>query len=189
MVVDDGSTDRTSEVAKSAGIQVLRHASNLGKGAALNTGFDYATKKGLEAVITLDADNQHRPEEIINFIEYYSIHEPHLIVGHRRIIKNMPFHRLATNRITSLVVSLLGHVRVPDSQCGFRLIRTDLLRKIRLRTSRFEMESELIVEAARNGFQVSSVLIETIYTGGGSHVHPIIDTLRFIRLAIRLLWR
>ncbi|MEO0226271.1 MAG: glycosyltransferase family 2 protein [candidate division WOR-3 bacterium] len=190
IVVDDGSTDRTYDVAKGLGATVLQHKRNLGKGAALNTGFEYAITVGFDGVITIDADKQHLSYEIYNFLKSFKTDGPDLLLGNRLVnTRGMPFIRLITNRITSLVVSLLIGQQIPDSQCGFRLLRTSMLKKVKPKTTHYEAESELIICAGRLGFSIESVPITTIYTGGKSYINPIIDTIRFTIMAIKQLWR
>ncbi len=190
IVVDDGSTDRTFDIAENHGVVVLQHKGNYGKGAALKTGFKSSLAAGLEAVITLDADNQHLPHEIYNFINGYLKGKSDLLLGFRKITTTvMPLIRVLVNRTTSLVVSLLIKKKIPDSQCGFRLITTDLLKKIKLKTSHFETESELIIQSSLRKFTIGSIPVTTVYANGQSHIHPLIDTLRFIAMAVKCLWR
>ncbi len=190
IVVDDGSSDETYAVAKGFGVTVLQHEENLGKGAALETGYRQAIRDQLEAVVTLDADNQHLGREIFNFLCCYAQHHPDLLLGNRmNETKGMPFIRWLTNEITSLVVSLQINRRVPDSQCGFRLLATRMLAKVRTRTVRYEAESELIIQAGWLGFVIDSIPITTVYTGGKSYIHPLVDTLRFTLMALKHLWR
>jgi hypothetical protein len=103
--------------------------------------------------------------------------------------RGMPFIRWLTNEITSLVVSVQISRRVPDSQCGFRLLATAMLERVHTKTVRYEAESELIIRAGWLGFKIDSIPITTVYTGGKSYINPLIDTLRFTRMAIQHLWR
>jgi len=194
LVIDDGSTDDTSRVAREAGAEVIEHPENLGKGAALKTGFEYALERGYEAVVTLDGDGQHDPAAIPQFLEALEKTGADIVIGTRmHAVGEMPKLRIWTNRTTSRVVSLLSRQTVPDSQSGYRIIRVSALADLTgsLVTTRYDTESELLIRAGRRGYKIASTDIESIYTTGAvSHIHPIADTLRFLRLVGRsLFWR
>jgi glycosyltransferase involved in cell wall biosynthesis len=191
LVVDDGSQDKTATIAKRAGSRVLSQKTNQGKGLALRAGFDFALKSGYDAVITMDADGQHDPLEIPTFLAYYEKYKTDLIIGTRKHdLSEMPFPRFMANTSSSLVASILAGMRINDSQSGYRFIKKNLIEKINLKDGRFQMETEIIVKAARAGFSVGEVPIRTIYfEGTKSYVNPFFDTVRFIRLILRMLWR
>lgn len=193
LVVNDGSTDATSSVAREAGATVIDHSENLGKGAALKTGFEYAVDQDYDAVITMDGDSQHDPSAIPAFIEALGKTGADIVVGTRmHSVGDMPRIRIWTNRTTSRVVSRLAGQTIPDSQSGFRILRVRVLRDIvrSLVTSRYDTESEVLIRAARRGYRVAATAIESIYTGTVSHINPVADTLRFLRLVGRsLFWR
>lgn len=190
LVVDDGSTDDTPSIAKNARVNLISHHTNMGKGMALKTGFEFAIKNGYHAVITMDSDLQHDPSEIPKFLKTYK-ESGDLIIGTRHpSIKEMPFIRFMVNHTTSLVASLLSGTRVRDSQSGYRLLKTDLLRNIDIETYRFQTETEIIVKAARLGYEVKEIPVQTLYLNETkSHINPVIDTIRFIILSIKLLWQ
>ncbi len=182
-VVDDGSTDRTSKVASQAGALILRHERNLGKGASLRTGFDRVLKEGYDAVITMDGDGQHDPRDIPRFIEKAEGSSAGIILGDRMGDKeNMPLIRQLTNKVMSSIISRICGQRIADSQCGYRLIKNELLKKLNLFTSRFEIESEVLIKASRLNFKVESIPITTIYLNQKSRIKPISDTIRFFKL-------
>ncbi len=188
LVVDDGSADATSEVALEAGATVIRLTPNQGKGVALKTAFQWAIDQGLDAVVTLDADGQHDPAEIPSFLEAARRKSADIVLGSRMgDIRTMPPVRAATNFLMSALLSHIAGVRIADSQSGYRLVRTRVLRAIRLVSDRYDMESEMLVRAARRRFRITHVPIRTIYTGGPSSIRPGVDTLRFLRLLYRLL--
>ena len=165
LVVDDGSTDDTSTMAREAGAQVVRHEENLGKGAALRTGFEYALGEGYEAVITMDGDGQHDPGAIPEFLEALEKCDADIIVGTRmQAVGEMPGIRVWTNRTTSRIVSFLAGQIIPDSQSGFRIIRSRLLRAVSrsLVTTRYDTESELLIRAGRRGFRIAAMAIRSI---------------------------
>jgi len=141
VVVDDGSKDDTAQLAKDAGAIVLKHEINRGKGAALKTGFNYAVENGYDAVVTMDSDGQHDPEDIPRFLNALNSFKSGIIIGSRmNDITTMPAIRKCTNKLTSYVNSTFAHQRIDDSQSGFRLITTDVFRTIKLETDRFETE-------------------------------------------------
>jgi glycosyltransferase involved in cell wall biosynthesis len=186
IVVDDGSTDGTREVALRSGVAVLQHAENRGKGVALNTGMLGAAGMGMEYVITMDADGQHKPEEIPRFLEKELETGADIIVGNRMADRrNMPGDRVFANRATSWFVSARTGVHIPDSQNGYRLIRTSLYTSLKIKSQRYAAESEILIRAARSGAKVDWVPVETIYGTEESSVHPVVDTLRFLRMAIK----
>lgn len=188
VVVDDGSTDNTAEEAKARGARALRHPRRMGKGAALRTGFQYAIREDFHAVITMDADGQHDWREIPEFIEADRNGEAGIIIGNRMgDVHSMPLIRLWTNRVTSWIISCLSHQRIEDSQSGYRLIRTDVLRDVKLVTSNFDTESEILVKASRQGYRIESIPIKTIYMNESSKIKPLLDTLRFTKLVLRSL--
>jgi glycosyltransferase involved in cell wall biosynthesis len=188
LIVDDGSADESGKIAGNAGSIVLSHDRNRGKGEALKTGFAYAVKHEYDAVITLDADLQHDPAEIQRFINAES-DDRTILVGIRRRDKTMPFARKVSNSLTSFVSSVFCGARILDSQSGYRLIPTAILKTVSLSSSRFDLEPELLIKAARAGYDVKSVEISTIYNAGRSWINPPIDTIRFlIMLAKSLFW-
>jgi glycosyltransferase involved in cell wall biosynthesis len=187
LVVDDGSTDDSGRVALSAGAAVLTQSENLGKGEALKRGFVYAVERNYDAIITLDADLQHDPAEIQCFLNAYS-DDRTILVGIRRRDKSMPFARKVSNSLTSFVSSVFCGVRLLDSQSGYRLIPTAILRNITLSSSRFDLEPELLIKAARAGYDVRSVEISTIYHAGRSWINPPIDTIRFLIMLMKSLF-
>lgn len=191
LVVDDGSVDKTLSVAKESGVRVLSFEINKGKGAALRAGFNFSLKNGYDAVITIDADGQHDPEEIPKFLSKYKETGAHLIIGTREHnLSEMPYLRFIVNKTTSFVTSILSGIRIRDSQSGFRLIKSEVLEKIALAAEHFQMETEIIVKAARLGFSIEEIPIRTIYFQKfKSHINPMIDTGRFIKLALKMLWR
>ena len=186
LVVDDGSTDSTSEAAAKSGAIVLKNQVNRGKGAALRRGLQYAVDNGHHTLITMDGDGQHSPEDIINFLKAQAMHpEAEMIIGNRmQCPGGMPFLRLLTNRLMSTFISWLCRQRIPDSQNGFRLIKRRSLQAMKLKSSRFEIESEIILEAARIGAKIISIPVCPIYKGHPSSISPLLDTLRFIRFSL-----
>jgi glycosyltransferase involved in cell wall biosynthesis len=186
-VVDDGSADESGDIARSAGAIVLTLDHNRGKGEALKTGFAYAIAHNYDVVFTLDADLQHDPAEIQRFLDAYS-DDRTILVGVRKHDQTMPFARKLSNSLTSFVSSVFCGARILDSQSGYRLIPTAILKDITLSSSRFDLEPELLIKAARAGYDVNSVEISTIYQAGRSWINPPIDTIRFLIMLVKSLF-
>lgn len=186
LVIDDGSIDDTFNVAKQYGVMVLKNDKNQGKGASLIKGFSYALANNFSSVIIIDGDGQHDPQEIDKFIEKAQSSSSQFFIGNRMLdLKTMPALRLATNRFMSWLISVIIKQNIPDTQCGFKLIQREVLEKIRLKSSKYEIESELLIKASRAGFKIESIPIKTIYQGEKSKIKPFVDTLRFIKFIIK----
>jgi len=189
VVVDDGSSDGTGAVALKAGAKVLRHEQNRGKGAAIETALEYFAGTDMPMAIFLDADGQHAPEEIPKFVAKARETGAGIVVGNRMgHTAEMPPLRRAANRITSWLTGKLAHQPVPDSQCGFRLLRREVLPFLSLKSSHFETETEMLIQAGRAGCKIANVDIRTIYEPGrASRIRPWRDTVRFFRLVLKYL--
>lgn len=182
LVIDDGSIDKTAEIAEKLGAVVLRNTTNLGKGRSLSKGFDYALQNDFQAVITMDADGQHSPEEIPSFLKSADDTSSQIVVGNRmQERRNMPFIRVLTNKFMSWLISNIAKQRIPDTQCGFRLIKQEVLKNLCLKTCKFEIETEILLDAAQKGYRITSTPIKSIYSQEHSHINPFVDTIRFFR--------
>ncbi|NIP42054.1 MAG: glycosyltransferase family 2 protein [candidate division Zixibacteria bacterium] len=190
LIVEDGSPDNTYDVAVSTGAVVLRHEVNRGKGEALKTGFKYALQNRYAGIISIDADLQHDPALIPEFIRVAEEQDADVIIGTReRNLANMPFERFLTNELTSLIISCFSGRFVRDSQSGYRYTSRRALRAIKLRSSRYDTESEFLFKSGQAGFKVWEIKIPTIYSGSESHINPLVDTGRFVRLMWKsLIW-
>lgn len=180
-VVNDGSSDDTHAAAERAGARVIDHGENRGKGAALRTGFRVAIEGGFDAVLSLDADGQHLPTEIPKFVEAFRETRADLVIGDRsHLWGGMVPRRRNANRFSAWSISKCAGVRVPDSQSGFRVYSSDLIRSIPIRANGFAAESEVIVRAGRSGRKIVSVPIELGFVDGlsTSHYRPLLDTIR-----------
>jgi glycosyltransferase involved in cell wall biosynthesis len=182
LVVDDGSHDDTAARAEAAGATVLRQVPNQGKGKALRTGFRWALDQGYDAVITLDADNQHDPAEIPAFLTVYAARQPDLVIGERRF-RQMPFPRNLSNTIGRWLFSWALGQPVRDNQSGYRLISRRLMEaSLTSREQGFEFEVEMIVTCVQHGYALAGVPIRTIYGDQGSHIKPLQQTVHFFRV-------
>ncbi|MFQ6008544.1 MAG: glycosyltransferase family 2 protein [Candidatus Zixiibacteriota bacterium] len=187
LIINDGSTDDTLALLKELRVNYISFAQNRGKGAALTAGFEYAIRHGYRSVLTLDADLQHLPEEIPRFFAVDNGRR--VAIGTRRMnLKQMPFPRRLSNNLTSIIISIFSSQRVRDSQSGYRLIPTSLLKAMRLKTVNYDFESEMLFKAGAIGCPIIEVPISTVYEGSHSYINPLVDTLRFIRQIFKRVW-
>jgi glycosyltransferase involved in cell wall biosynthesis len=187
IVIDDGSSDGTGAAAALAGAKVVAHKTNQGKGTALNTGFDYAVKRGVDAAITLDADGQHDPDEIPLFIAAFRAGEGDIIIG-KRTFGEMPAKSQFGNRVGTWLLGKAMGQPVPDNQSGYRLLSRAVMEQVRPSSSRFEAEVEILLRAQMAGFRLAWVPIKTIYNDKKSHFRPIHDSALFLKMTWRI-WR
>ncbi len=186
IVVDDGSNDRTGLIAKEKGAHVIFRGQKSGKGMSLRKGFELALQKDYDGVITLDGDGQHNVDDIVQFEREAKQHPVSVIVGNRmHAPEGMPFIRYCTNRFMSLIISAACHQKISDTQCGYRYISCDVLRKIDLLCCSFEIETEILIKASKKGFKFYSVPIQTIYRDEKSQINPFKDTIRFFSYFIK----
>jgi len=190
LVVDDGSEDATAAIAREMGVQCIRWAKGRGKAAALKAGFQYLADSGFSHALTLDGDGQHSPRDIPRFLQRGESAGADLVVGRRCLSAgSMPWTRRMANRAMSGCLSFCAGRSLPDSQCGFRLVKLERARQAEAATEHFEFESELLVNFALRGFRVEFVPIETIYRGEQSKICPIADTWRWLSWYAALMWR
>ena len=186
-VVDDGSEDDTAAIARARGAIVISNPVNRGKGASLREGFSRILKDGFDYVLILDGDGQHQAEDIDRFFGKMEESGAGIVIGNRmRDKKAMPFIRVAVNTFMSFVISRISGQDIPDTQCGFRLIKRQVLENLRLESANYEMESELLIKASARGWKIASTPILTVYDGEKSRIDPVKDTVRFLRLILRL---
>ena len=186
LVVDDGSTDKTAEIAARAGARVIRYFPNRGKGYAKQKGFDWLLKNtNFDCVITMDADGQHSPDDLEKFLTAAS--EADIVIGNRMDNhQNMPWIRYLTNRLMSFMNSLVIGKRLKDTQCDFRLIKKGVIEKIKILSAGFEADTEFLVAAAKEKFRISQVNIKTIYFASRkSKIKAFRDTRKYLNLFIR----
>ena len=183
IVVDDGSPDATADEARQAGAQVIRHEVNQGKGAALETGFQAARERRFDFVVTLDGDGQHAAVDLPRFVETYQTTGTPVLVGNRMAdTRSMPRLRWLTNRLMSWLLSREMGQRVPDTQCGYRLYQLAVVPPVAAESKRFAAESEILMDLSDRGIRIGSVPVATLYGTETSKIHPVKDTLRFIRM-------
>ncbi len=161
--VNDGSTDGSEKILMGFNnVEVLNIEKNCGKGYALKVGQDEAIKQLFDVIVTLDADNQHDPKFIPDFLRRIDKYD--LVIGNRMTNKSgMPVQRIISNNLTSMLLTLKTGQIIIDSQCGFRAYKRKVLENTHTRYHGYEAESEMIINASRNGFKIGFVEIPTIY--------------------------
>ena len=188
IVVDDGSTDGTSAILTGLDVTVLRNEQNLGKAGSLWRGFRHALEQGAAGVITLDADGQHAPEEILSLVEAALKNPGALVIGARRPDqRNASGWRYGANRVADFWISWAAGRPIGDSQSGFRLYPRTFLRGLRVpygRNRSFVFESEVLIEAGRGGVPIEMIAIGVAPRLGPSpsHFRPVLDIVRITRM-------
>ena len=197
LVVDDGSTDQTEQRAREAGAEVIVHIQNQGKGEAIKTGLTHwlgaansansGQDQQIQWVILLDSDGQHLPEEIDRFLQAAaSVTRPTFFIGNRMDdVARMPFVRRCVNRYMSNEISRVCGQRIPDTQCGYRMLHRKIIPDLLKGGHRFDYETEVLIVASRKGYRIDSVPISTVYTDQVSKIHPLRDSLRFFKMMRR----
>lgn len=190
VVIDDGSEDKTKEVAEKSGAMVVRHLINRGLGGALATAFALAKKNDYDLLITLDADGQHQPKDISLFVNSIKMGGNDAVIGSRWLSRSdAPFSRILINKIANFFTFFLCGIYSTDSQSGYRAFSRNAIQKINLHTSGMEVSSEIFSEIYKNKLKYSEVPIKAIYTkyskAKGQRLFDAPDVL--IRLVIRML--
>jgi glycosyltransferase involved in cell wall biosynthesis len=186
IVVDDCSTDRSLEISKRQSAKVFSLKKHMGKGYALRAGF--AKAKG-DIVTTIDSDGSHRPEELPRLLAPILRNKADLVIG-SRYLSQKPVATKKLNaagvRLFNFLIKILTRVEVSDSQSGYRVMKSAVLRNMRLKSSEYEIESEMLVKTVRHGFRVIEVPISFEQrTCGTSRLDPMIDGFKIL-LAIVL---
>lgn len=196
IVVDDASSDGTGDLLAGMPVTLLRHEVNRGKGASLVTGFREALKREVTAVVTLDGDGQHRPEDIPKFLAKAREARGVIVIGSRRAGKqNQPRLNYRLNRIADFWISWASGYPIEDSQSGFRLFPREVLEKVEAKHSRrhsFVFESEMLINAARAGYRSCAITIPTLYKDvmqRPTHFRPADLTWIILMVASKLLTR
>jgi len=187
IVVDDGSDDETSLIAKRDGAYLIRHDVRRGKGASLKDGFDYAKSQAYDTMVVMDADGQHEASDIPRFIDRARETGASVIVGNRMANPTgMPKIRIFTNRFMSAIISAICGQKIADTQCGYRFFSSKAIDDIEIEARKFEIDSELLIKLARKGYDIESIAIKSIYAKETSKIRPIRDAFRFIRFLVRI---
>lgn len=185
LVVDDGSTDGTSAAAREKGAEVLVHPANRGKGQAVRAGIAALSERGFTHVLIMDGDMQHLPSEAAGLVRAAAETGADLVLGERRFGREaMPASRYHANRWGSRALSWFVGIPLPDTQCGFRVVRLAALRGLALRARGYDIETEMLVKLWRRGARITSVPVSAVYAGQVSKLRPIRDTTRTCFLAV-----
>lgn len=191
IIVDDGSTDNTATHVEDLPITLLRNKINQGKATSLMHGFKQALELNVEAVLTLDADTQHNPADIPRFLHAKIQFPEHIIIGARTENQELaPKIRRRANKVADFFISWAAGHRIIDSQSGYRLYPISLVEKClqKRHKANFVFESEVLIDAIRNGFLPAIVPIESLYPKEArkSHFRPLTDTSK---IAGMLIWQ
>jgi glycosyltransferase involved in cell wall biosynthesis len=173
LVIDDGSTDRTAEIAEMAGATVIRHEENSGKGTAIQTILVEARKKSTDVLVILDADSQHNPEEIPTLIK--PIQDGYdLVIGSRlQQAGKTPHYRRLGQKVLAYMTHILTKESSDDTESGFRALSRKAISELQLREKGFAIETEMIANAIDKGLKIHHVPISNIYTQDGSTLNPV----------------
>lgn len=187
-VIDDGSTDKTTEKARAAGATVISHLMNMGKGRAVNTAFEIARKIDPEALVLLDGDNQHDPDEIPLLLEPIFNGRCDMVVGSRFLRNNrIPAYRMMGQHILTFATNLGSGIKLTDSQSGYRAFSLVAISKMRFKETGLSVESEMQFLAGIKKFQVKEVPICTNYDDAVKRspvIHGVSVLLRVARLSV-----
>jgi len=187
IVVDDGSTDNTSEVARLAGATVLRNKENKGKGIAIQRILTEAKRRAPDVLVLLDADVQHNPDEIPRLIKPV-LEGSDLVIGSRKAQANKtPRYRRIGQKILLHSTRLLSRKKLTDSESGFRALSKRAISEIRLTENGFAVETEMIVQATDEGLKITEVPISNIYTKDGSTLNPVAHGLEVFTRIIAMI--
>ena len=189
VVVDDGSTDNSKLKiinSKFKNVKLLEHKINLGKGAALKTGSEYAFSHGAEAVILMDSDGQHAVSDLALFVEKLESKKYDLVLGSRNLSLGVPLVRYVGNKIASLIVSSMYHIYVSDLISGFRAMTKNGYKKVKWESTGYGVETEMIIRMKKENLNYCEIPVATIYYDGYKGV-SILDS--FGVLANLILWK
>ena len=193
VVCDDGSDDKTSEVADSAGADVIRHAKNFGKGEALQSLFKFARHSNFDIIVTIDGDGQFLPEEIPKLVKRIESGESDIVIGYRfDDAQEMPNYRKFGNKMLDKMTNIVAELSVRDTQSGFRAYSKNIINLVDFKKKGFGADAEILVSAAKNGARISEEKVSVIYDTGSrtstknpiSHTGEVISSLLEI-IAIR----
>ena len=182
IVIDDGSTPQLALKDTCQKVSIIRNEKNRGKGYSILRGIKESAERGFKHSIVIDADFQHDPEDIESFIDESQQYD--MIMGYRKFKSPMPFFRIASNKITSFIISSIIRKKIKDSQCGFRMYRNSIFKNLIFNETGFQFESEVLLKSGKN-IRIKQVPIKTIYNNNASHINKTKDTYKFIKLILR----
>ncbi len=193
LVIDDGSADKTGEIASRAGATVLRNDPNLGKGVSLRRGFEWCVENGISHAITIDGDGQHLSSQIPPLLKCATENPRAIVIGERVFDESIVAEKnLLGNRIANRWVEIACNESIPDTQSGFRVYPTAETLNLSTRANRFAFETEVLIRGVRAGMNIRSVPTEAYYPPADerqSHYRPFVDSVRIIVVVIGLILR
>ena len=167
VVCDDGSTDNTSEVADNAGVDVIRHEKNIGKGEALRSLFKFAAHSNNDVIVTIDGDGQFLPEEIPKLVKGIEENKSDIVVGYRfDDTADMPDYRKFGNKMLDKMTNMVQELSVRDTQSGFRAYSKKVIEVIDFKMKGFGADAEILIDATKKGFRLTEEKITVIYDTG-----------------------
>jgi len=176
IVVDDGSSDRTAEIAQETGAEVAIHETNMGKGAALKTGFIAANNLGADIIVTMDSDGQHNPSDIPKLIAPIINAEAEMVNGSRYLNGvdiNTPIYRRVGQTILDKFTNINSGLKITDSQSGFRAFAASTEKVFRFNAKGMAIESEMLADAGKSGLRIKEVEIGVRYDVNCSTIGPV----------------
>lgn len=176
IVIDDGSKDKTAEVAKLAGAEVITHETNQGKGAGISDIFAYANRVGADAVVLIDGDGQHNPDDMPELLEPILKDEADMVIGSRFITKDhhsVPIYRRVGQEVLTLATNKAAGFRVTDTQSGFRAFARKALNCFTFGEKGMGIESEMLVDAGKVNLRIKEVQVDMRYDVKGSTYNPV----------------
>lgn len=187
IIVDDGSDDISSLITREFGGHVCRHEKSLGKGVALQTGFNWILNNtDSKFIAVMDGDGQHLVSDLDQLIIAAKIQNSDFVLGERELIYPMPFVRRITNRVMTSLLNCLSGLMIRDSQCGLRVLSRGFVENYKFKSKCFEIESEMLIAAVKLELQIQRVPIKTIYLNNReSYIRPIRDTFKWLVYLLR----
>jgi len=183
VVIDDGSHDKTADIARRAGAMVIRHDANLGKGAGIRTAFEYAKSVDAEILVLIDGDGQHNPDEIPPLVEPILKGEADMVNGSRFLVKNghkVPAYRRVGQDVLTLVTNAGSGQKITDSQNGFRAFSKNTFGCFSFKENGMGIESEMLLDAASANLRIKEVQIDVRYDVAGSTYNPVVHGFRVL---------
>lgn len=190
IVVDDGSSDRTAEIARQAGALVIEHEKNSGKGQAMQTLFDYVKAYDFDALVVFDGDGQHAPADVPKVADPVINGDSDLVIGSRYLErdKETPFYRRFGQQILDMLTGQTARMNLTDTQSGFRAFSPEAVERLNLRTKGMGVESEMINSATKQGLEINERPISVRYRGiDGQTFNPLQHGLSVALFIIQLM--
>ena len=191
-VVNDGSNDKTSEIAKKAGAHVIEHEKNLGYGAALNSGFKKSLEEGFDLITHLDGDEQHSASDIKNLLVPLKNNEADVVIGSRFLTKksNIPLQRKIGIIVVTKIINALTGLKITDSRSGYRAFNKKVLKELNKKENKMGFSTEFLFLVASKGFRIKEVPIICDYPENLKHSTPLfIQGIQLLFNIFQCSWR